>query len=426
MTTHSLQEAKPSDHSAWLRRGLTATAVGSVVAGTTYYWLYGPKHFEEQVAVPIRPITDEVFDTEDNLVVFFVSSDEEVLSRRDDMQRVVKALENDAVFKRLSFYYNLRIEGDPALPADGTDTATQESGAIATPPLRAVLYKGQRRHIIQIGTDVPADQIRDFFVPVSQEIPKASRNLCVPFVSGLSFATDVLEASSLSRPVLVQLFEDTCFLCFLMRPFVNSVAELLAEHKAPLTIKRLNIEKNDFPDGCPVARGTPTFVLHQGATVPAAKWDEFKPKDFVEKLSNEFPNMPEQVYKGMEEYQALVSSRFQLFTQLVMWTVELGKLEEVLSMSRPRVLTAEGTAGGVRPDSSLDNGEADAKDDQAFNVIVSKMMSKDMQRTDNMTDNLEYLRGEVEEVEHDAVLMGAMVAEAVIRLEQSEEPSGAG
>merc|ERR1719367_144586 len=111
------------------------------------------------------------------------------------------------------------------------------------------------------------------------------KTLDVPLVSGNSFVEDVINESSPSRPVLVQIYEDTCFLCFLMRPFVHSLAGLFADHKVPLSLKRLNIEKNDFPDGCPVARGTPTFVLFRGAGVAPDKWEEFKPKELVEKVS---------------------------------------------------------------------------------------------------------------------------------------------
>merc|ERR1712232_588894 len=90
-------------------------------------------------------------------------------------------------------------------------------------------------------------------------------------------------------------------------------------------------EKNDFPDGCPVARGTPTFVLFRGPKAAPSKWDEFKPKDMVEKLTKELPAMDDSVYTRMEDLQNLVSRRFQLFTQLVFWTVEIGKLQTLVS-----------------------------------------------------------------------------------------------
>ncbi len=46
-------------------------------------------------------------------------------------------------------------------------------------------------------------------------------------------------------------------------------------------IKRFNVEKNDFPEGLPMCRGTPTFVVYRDGK--PTKWDEFKPADFVKK-----------------------------------------------------------------------------------------------------------------------------------------------
>merc|ERR1712187_212910 len=186
-----------------------------------------------------------------------------------------------------------------------------------------------------------------------------------------------------------------------MRPFVNSIQVLLAESGVPLTIKRLNVEKNDFPDGCPVARGTPTFVFFRGEKAPPIKWDEFKPKDLVEKLTKEMTKIDESVYAKLEDYQNLVSRRFQLFTQLVFWTVELQKLQALIT-TPTKVEALQGD------------------DDSDFNGTVAQMMSQDMKQVDGIHDNLKHLQHEVDEIEHDAVLMGCTLAESIIQRERQQ------
>jgi len=302
------------------------------------------------------------------------------------------------------YYYNVRKEDDPPVPQGEGD----EVGAGGRPALRVVMYKGQRKAVVRMGEETPKRKVLDFFAPVSEDLPESARTLGVPRVSGATFREDVVVASS-TVPVLVQLYEDTCFLCFLMRPFVNSIAKLLEEQKVPVKIKRLNIERNDFPDFCPVARGTPTFVLFSGKAKPAEKWEEFKPKELIEKLSKQFPQLPESTLAEMDELQTAVSRRFQLFTQMVMWTMELQKLE---------ALVAESAPGGKPATPPPQAGEKE--EDAGFQESVSQMMAEDLRRTDCLAENIRHLQKEVDEVEHDAALMGCMLAEAVMRRERAE------
>merc|ERR1712046_448905 len=129
----------------------------------------------------------------------------------------------------------------------------------------------------------------------------------------------------------------------------------------PISIKRLNLQENDFPDNCPVARGTPTFVLYRGPQVPGLKWDEFKPKDLVEKLVKELPKMDDSIYQKMEDYQELVSNRFRFFTQIVFWTVELSKLQTLISAPPGSPASLSGAAT---------QKEGDESD---FNAVVAQM-----------------------------------------------------
>lgn len=404
------------------RLPLAAAAAVPALGAFTYCVLYSPAlGGAPEVSINIKPVNEEVFDTSDNLFVFFLDKAEELMGRQADIQRVLRELASEESLHRLRYYYNVRKEGDPPVP-EGDEPLAEESSD-AQPNLRCVMYKGQRKSILRVGKEVPRQEILDFFVLRSENLREDGKLLDVPRISGNSFQDDVTAASSPGRPVLLQMYEDTCFLCFLMRPFVNSLAQLFASQEVPLIIKRLNIEKNDFPDGCPVARGTPTFVLFRGADVAPEKWEEFKPKELVEKISKEFPAEAEKLFAQMEELQGFVSRRFQLFTQLVMWTVELQKLEKLTADATAAPLPGAAPAAEAVPVSAVaDGGTArDVTEDASFNTVVSEMMAKDMRRVDGILDNLSYLQREVDEVEHDAALMGTMLAEAVRRRELAEQ-----
>lgn len=357
------------------------------------------KSSEASSRATLLPVSDEIFDNQDNLFVFFLDQPEEVLGRRADIEQVMQRCLAESSLHHVRFFHNVRKDEDPPVPEVESSAETT-----ARKPIKVVMYKGQRKTVINIGDEVPIQKIIDFYMPVTEAInPSVNKKYAVPKVSNQSFVEDVINASSPEHWILLQLFEDTCFLCFLMRPFVNSVSILLAEQGMPFTIKRLNVEKNDFPDRCPVARGTPTFVLFRGSQFRPEKWEEFKPKDFIDKLRKELPPMDESVYATMEEYQNLVSRRFQLFTQLVFWTVELQKLQALLCAVAPQ------------PERQAEN------DDTDFNTVVSQMMTVDMKRADGISDNLKHLQHEVEEVEHDAAIMGMMLAESIAKRETQQE-----
>mmetsp|Transcript_116728 Transcript_116728/g.330200 ORF Transcript_116728/g.330200 Transcript_116728/m.330200 type:complete len:318 (+) Transcript_116728:42-995(+) len=302
--------------------------------------------------------------------------------------------------------------------ADGEVAGVEATAGTAAEeaPLRVMMYKGQRRAVLELNAAMPSEQVQEvvsFFSPVSEDLKEAARKLEVPRVSGKTFHSDVVAESSPTAPILLQMYEDTCFLCFLMRPFINELSKHLRENNIPLQIKRLNLEKNDFPPGCPVARGTPTFVLFRGGGVAPVKWDEFKPNDIVEKIRSEFPQCTEQVYAQMDELQRLVSSRLQLFMQTVMWMVELQKLGRLHTSATVRTQPNQSGEAPERPD-------ADPTEDVAFSSMVSDMMLRDMRRTDGIRENLKHLQKELEELEHDAALTGSMFAQSVLDREREE------
>lgn len=362
----------------------------------------------EEVALDLKPISEEMFEWADNLFVFFLDGTHELFERQNEIQHVMKVLAEQDSLGRLLFLYNVAKEGDPPLP-DPQPTASEGD---APRTLRAMMYKGQRKNLMRISTTDPSEQLGDvvrFFTPVAEDLRLARLppNLDVSRVSRVTFDQDVVQSSSPTQPMLLQMYEDTCFLCFLMRPFINSLAKHLADNAIPLRIVRLNLERNDFPDQCPVARGTPTFVLFRGPDFAPAKWDEFKPHDLVEKLRKEFPDFAEEVYSHMDELQKLVSNRLQLFTQVVMWNMELQKLE--------RLYTSNSSV------SFHELASEDSTEEVSFGTVVTEMMLKDMKRHDKMNENLQHLQREVDELEHDALLMGDLLAQSIMRRERAQQ-----
>ena len=375
---------------SWPRRRAAAIAAGALAtsAGALSLSAWSPPG--KEIGIDIKPITDEVFDNNDNLFVFYFDTVEDLKEKGEDLRRIMDALVKEPSLDKVKYYQNVRKEGDPVIPGEGADDT-----------IRVVIYKGQRKKVLFIGGEIPKQEILDFYKPISQDLSKLKAPKKVPMVSNASFEKDVLQGSARGRPmVLLQMFEDTCFLCFLMRPFVNSLGEFLEENKAPFVVKRINIEKNDFPEGCPVARGTPTFVLFRGPDVRAEKWEEFKPKDLCEKMVKVFPKLSvsDSAFDRLDELQSAVTRRFQLFTQLVMWTIELQKLEACLG----------------------DAPQGASNEDNDFNSILQQLMARDMRRVDGMEENLAFLQKQVEEVEHDAVVLGIMLAKKVLACEEGE------
>lgn len=360
----------------------------------------------QEVNISIKQVSEDVFDTSDNLFVFFLDRPEDLTERKNDMQKITRAVAESRECQRVKYYHNVKKEGDPPMP---DVPASQEENS--PPPLRCIMYKGQRKSVIYIDDETPVDKVAAFFTPISEDEKKLSSELPVQFVSRNTFVQDVLKESSPSQPILLQMYEDTCFLCFLMRPFINSLAALFKEHGIPLRFKRLNIETNDFPDRCPVARGTPTFVLFRGPNADATKWEEFKPRDLCERITKEFPIISDENFAEMDDLQGLVTQRFQLFTQLVMWTMELQRMQDIL---------AAPTVSGLKASSDEPRPKVAKDDDDAMNTVVTGLMLKDMRRTDSLNFNLKHLQREVDEVEHDAALLGVMLAESVQRREAEE------
>eukprot|EP00434_Breviolum_minutum_P041929 symbB.v1.2.037304.t1/scaffold5473.1/size26756/2 len=264
---------------------IAAGALATSVVGALSLSAWSPPG--KEIGIDIKPITDEVFDNNDNLFVFYFDTVEDLKEKGEDLRRIMDALVKEPSLDKVKYYQNVRKEG-----------CGHSHGADDT--IRVVIYKGQRKKVLFIGGEIPKQEAR----------------------------------------------KDTCFLCFLMRPFVNSLGEFLEENKAPFVVKRINIEKNDFPEG------TPTFVLFRGPDVRAEKWEEFKPKDLCEKMVKVFPKL-----SVSDSVVLLDAANFQ------------------------------------------DRCHPISNEDNDFNSILQQLMARDMRRVDGMEENLAFLQKQVEEAE---------------------------
>eukprot|EP00400_MALV-I_sp_L67-5_P000983 gene983-1101_t len=330
------------------RPKLVGGMVGSLVAGLGYYqYISSPgassSDMKERVA-NLKLLSDKTFEASDNMLVLFIREEADLMRRCDDIAKVIQAVDAMEILPggvRPSIMYSVQPESLD-IPEMKTETV-----------LRVMLYKGMRKKSITLEPSLAVSDllkgsgVGEFFVRQSlseKELPDSPP--LVDYVTGENFMRDVVQKSSPEAPILVQMYEDSCFMCFLMRPFINSLAVIVNEMGLPVTIKRINIENNDFPEGCPVTRGTPTFCVFKGVGVEdkgnenaPEKWEEFKPNDLLKRFDEEFfqnknyvtsKKLGKKVESGKEklkEYSDDVNTRMQLFTQVVLWSVEAQKLQ---------------------------------------------------------------------------------------------------
>ncbi|KEP63004.1 UNVERIFIED_CONTAM: thioredoxin, putative [Hammondia hammondi] len=415
-------------------------------------------------------VTDAEFDTTDEALVLFLDGETQAEEESEAIRKLralVERMQQERNLKSIRLFYAWRTAGNS--PAQGEDTAV-------------MLYKGQRRSRYALGellrgeaeeggaadsedksgeTEERGEErtspreaasgqkiLETFFTPLSEKEnatrTKREKENHLPIrVVGAAFKRDVLDEAKAGNTILLQLFEDSCFLCFLMRPFLNSVSALLAEYNIPVTMKRLNIEKNDFPEGCVVTRSTPTFVLHRGGHEEGEKWSEFRPRDFIEKLEKEF-DLPVELREKMHALLDLLHERFKRFGLLSVWLLEVRKMEEAFLQEQQRKQARDSLElhglGAPTPSSSPSLSSAPSspgdhqtgarekaadeasreqnekqREDGAFDAIVSMLMSQDMKRFDDLGENLEHLEREAANAEADAMALGVMMGEEVLR-----------
>ncbi|CAD7931902.1 unnamed protein product [Amoebophrya sp. A120] len=314
----------------------------------------------------------------------------------------------------------------------GTTTSTSSSNS-STSSLeelkrRKMAARAAEKDLLIEMKEFVQTTVKPFYEFVSQE-DFVIKEKGIQTISAAQFEQFVMEDSH-EYPVVLQMYEETCFLCFLMRPMMESLARLQEfAFLDPVRFLRINVEQNDFPPGLPMARGTPQFLLYKEGK--GVKWDEFKPQDFVTKLIYEFQIEDVEQVEKLKILAETVQRRFQLFTAVAMWQLELRKLEEELSASAELMATGgENSAAAPEPDKEWLNRALPAAGsgggDDGFSQVIAALMAADMKRTDTLDQNLKVLEKEAEELEKDVSLLGVMLGKAVEKGEKDQGRSGAG
>ncbi|CEM19411.1 unnamed protein product [Vitrella brassicaformis CCMP3155] len=430
------------------------------VGDPLFYWL------DRQSRLPM--IDDKVFEETDNLMVFFFDDQEHRIKMRAITNMLLKTLQRHDELKDVKPFYAYRTKkpkketNSTTADSPASDSTPSAAAAAAAsdaiplgasvddelPPMNVMMYKGQRRASLKVPfppsglteLPVPLEELLTFFKPRSQAADEVAHTAECPVrtITHDTFEVAVVAQATPTNPVLVQLYEDTCFLCFLMRPFVNSVAKILADNNVPLTIVRLNIERNDFPKDCPVARGTPTFVLFKEWKKPE-RWAEFKPKDFISRL--EAAIGPDALTDTMRlQFTHLLDMlpvRLTLFSNLAFQLVDLNGLQAV-SMgpqgeggvgessvkNMPPIAALQHTppsAAAAPPAGRSDTGEgskANGGSSEEFQRVVTELMEADMNRVDCLAENVELLKREADQAESDVLYYAILMAEKLVEWER--------
>ena len=350
---------------------------------------------------PLPYLSDRVFETTDDMLVFMFPTEEKYLSQSERVKRVISEInKKKSENSTLSYFRNIKLYFTIVPPANPNQSVGDN--------LEVMCYKGQRKHRFSVEPqgEVPMKEVEDFFkfrsTPIDQEVAEC----VIQHISGDEFESEILNKATRESPIVLQVYEKSCFLCFLMRPFLNSLAELL-KNEVPFTFKRLDIEANDFPEGLPVVRGTPTFIFFTGRDATPVRFEEFKPRDLVKRISQDFA-ISEELRAKMFDLVDSVALRFQAFSGLIMWGTEAEKILQVMSESD----------SAHHPTIPFDLKSAEDKDKELFNKFVSEFMSEDMVKTDKLDDNISGLMKELNAMEKHAVMMGQILGEKVCEMEQ--------
>ncbi|ORM40298.1 uncharacterized protein BXIN_2011 [Babesia sp. Xinjiang] len=350
------------------------------IFGAGIYYGYREGILPYVSSIPLEHIDENKFDSTDDVVVVLLASRRRAEYPKTQIDKLKSILP-----KGVKLCYTIK---------QGVDSNN--------PPV--MLYKGMRKQFYgstnmldQSQYDALKSEMAEFFKPLSQDYDTITHDENIPeYVTYDTFQEKVVSQATSKAPILLQLYEESCFLCFLMRPFINSVNRHLKEIKSPIRIKRLNIESNDFPKGCPVTRATPTFVMYDGHT-KGTRWSEFKPRDFVKKLT-EVAKLDEKSKEYMEKLTEDVARRFMLFGRLAKWISKSQAIQETL-------LT-----------------KAKVKDDDVNSRVLNALIALDMTRTDDLETNLELLEKEIVFAEQDCIAVAQIMVSEIIKDEKKVNP----
>ena len=355
----------------------------------------------EELRLPY--LTDKVFETTDDMLVFMFPSEEVYQKQASRVMGIVDSVtrqQEQGKLKRVKMLFTIVPHRGDAITVDDNKE------------VEIMCYKGQRKQRVSLKPEdsISVDSLEDFFRFRSTPVDEELKSCVIEHVSGDEFDDRVIASSSREKPVLLQLYEKSCFLCFLMRPFLNSLATILNSDPAvPFTIKRLDIEENDFPEKLPVVRGTPTFILFRGTEADPERLEEFKPRDLAKRITRDYL-VSRDTQDKVSELVDKMTLRFQLFSGLVMWNTESEKILQLISGDHQQ-----------NPTIPFDLNHSEDKDKEVFNRLVSEYMAEDMLKVDTLDRNLQSVSRELTQMEKHAIMMGQVLGEKVLVLESIEE-----
>eukprot|EP00401_Gymnodinium_catenatum_P044436 CAMPEP_0117623066 /NCGR_PEP_ID=MMETSP0784-20121206/88459_1 /TAXON_ID=39447 /ORGANISM="" /LENGTH=208 /DNA_ID=CAMNT_0005427013 /DNA_START=82 /DNA_END=704 /DNA_ORIENTATION=+ len=154
-------------------------AVGGLSALAFWRWS-SPGSLSVGRSPAFRPMTDDVFERADNLLVVLLG-DTDLLDRKDELQRLITALAREPSLERVTYWY--RVMKTPASasetgPSSGSTSASDAPGRSRA--FRVFVYKGQRKAALQFGVDLSPKELEDvieFFKPSSEKLGESQRNL---------------------------------------------------------------------------------------------------------------------------------------------------------------------------------------------------------------------------------------------------------
>ena len=370
------------------------TAAASLTTGA----YYGNKYFfpvpqTHRPPVPAAPLVslplmkDEDYETQDELCVFVLSSPEVREQLQPEISEIASEIRRRGLTWKLYYSYPKEVVTSDTPPA-----------------VQVVLYKGNRRDRKFLDKKFPintlVDEFQQFMIPISKDLsanePASEQQGGIPpEVTLKTFELEILESSK-KFPIILQVYEPGCFLCFLMRPLVNSVRSEILSENIKLEIKKFDLENNDFPASpeFPVVRATPTFLFYKGGRLEE-RWAEFRPSEVVEKIGN-LDMVPEKIGNLWNKFPILLSERFRLFSTMVMWRREADEAQQTLVSG------------------NFQKFPTPSDDKDKFNAEISAAMAEDAERVDGLLENVEYLKKEVRNAELDAIAIAIQLAKRVV------------
>ncbi|KAK6589263.1 hypothetical protein RS030_213428 [Cryptosporidium xiaoi] len=274
-------------------------------------------------------------------------------------------------------------------------------------------------------------QIMTFTGPRSEKTNHERTNMVID-ISSKNFEKIFCHTDD-RNPLLIMYYERNCFMCFLIRPFINTLAQKL-EKLSPIRFARANIDEIAINTGSLHISATPTFVMYYGKD-KFIKWNEYKPGEIIDLLFREIEddnqNDIKKIYNELKGLEKKIYTRFRLFGLVLTWKIYLVEMTTLLSSERScnEVHIEKFKELQEITTKFLENLETDLSDEtEQQNIdnegewmknielkssfieeIFTKCIFEDMERSDTLEENIDYMKRELKEIMVDYdILVGIM------------------